>query len=167
MKRTSLAAVAASLVLVGCGSEGSEVASDPAASEASATSTPSPTPSPTAAPTVGTYPDFAAEDYAYTLAVSCFCVGAGAPVRITVVGGEVTDAVYTGNGRGVKKGTEAPDERRITINDIIAAANDTGAARVDVDWPSGQDHPTSVYVDQDELMADEEIGYTVSAVVLG
>ena len=36
---------------------------------------------------------------------------------------------------------------------------------VKVEWPEGQDYPSSVFVDQDERMADEEIGYDVSDVV--
>lgn len=147
-----LSLLAAALVLTACGSEPTPVADDPA---------------PTAEPTTGTYPAFAPADYAYTLSVSCFCVDAGAPVRITVVDGEVTDAVYTKDGRGVDEGTQAPDYRRLTIEEIIAAANDTEAASVEVEWPQGQDYPSSVYVDQDEQMMDEEIGYAVSDVVVG
>jgi hypothetical protein len=30
-----------------------------------------------------------------------------------------------------------------------------------VDWPKGQDHPTSVWVDPDANAADEEIGYSI------
>lgn len=147
-----LSLLAAALVLTACGSEPTPVADDPA---------------PTAEPTTGTYPAFASAHYAYTLSVSCFCVDAGAPVRITVVDGEVTDAVYTKDGRGVDEGTQAPDYRRLTIEEIIAAANDTEAASVEVEWPQGQDYPSSVYVDQDEQMMDEEIGYAVSDVVVG
>ncbi len=89
MKRTrlatlgALAALTASLVLVGCGAEPDEdtVATDP-------TSAPTDTPTPTEEPTVGTYPDFAPDDYTYTLVTSCFCPDAGAPVRVTVVAGD-------------------------------------------------------------------------------
>lgn len=168
MKRTlvalaALAPLSFSPLLAGCGSEPDvPVAEDPAT-----TAAPTPTPTPTAEPTVGSYPDFAPSDYSYTLVVSCFCADAGAPVRITVVDDAVTRAVYAGDGRGVERGEEAPDYRHVTIDEVIAAANDTEAARVDVEWPDGQDFPTSVYVDQDEQMADEEIGYTLSDVEVG
>jgi hypothetical protein len=163
MKRILLAAVAASLVLVGCGSEPEPggVIDDPE---------PSPTPTqttPTAEPTVGTYPDFEPDDYAYTLVVSCFCPDAGTPVRVTVVAGEAVEAVYAEDGRGVKAGDQAPEFRRVTIDEVIEAANDTEAAMVKVKWPEGQDYPGSVYVDKDKLMADEEMGYLVSDVVVG
>lgn len=162
-----LAVLAAlTLLLTACGGgDGSDVANDPGA-----TSTPEPTPteaSPTAAPTVGTYPAFAAEDYTYTLALACFCAGGGTPIHVTVEDGEVVDAVYAGDGRGVEAGSPADQFMWVSINDIIDAANDTGAADVQVDWPAGQDYPNSVYVDRDQMMADEEIGYQVSAVVPG
>ena len=35
---------------------------------------------------------------------------------------------------------------------------------MDVTWPEGGDYPTEVYIDRDERMADEEIGYTLSDV---
>lgn len=166
--RPAAAAVLALALLAGCGSDPAPVASDPVATDLDADSpAATPTPAPSPSPTVGTYPDFAPDDYAYTLAVTCFCADMGAPVRITVVDGAVTDATYTKDGRGVRRGTQAPDYRRLTIDDVIEAANDTGAARVDVEWPEGQDHPTSVYVDTDERMADEEIGYALSDVVVG
>lgn len=159
MKSTFIAAGAAAfLVLVGCGTESDpEAASDP-------TPTSSSTPIPTAEPTVGTYPSYEPEDYSYTLGVSCFCADAGAPIRVTVVDGEVTNAIYTGDGRGTKEGDRADDFRWITINDVIDAANDTEAASVKVKWPDGQDYPSSVYVDQDELMVDEEVGYEITDV---
>lgn len=162
MMRTLLATAAVSLVLVGCGSEPDDtVATDP-------TTSPTPTETtPTAEPTVGTYPDFEPDDYSYTLVVSCFCPDAGTPVRVTVVGGEAVDAVYAEDGRGVTKGDPAPEYRWVTIDEVIEAANDTEAATVKVKWPDGQDYPSAVEVDQDKMMADEEMGYLVSDVVVG
>ena len=148
-------ALAAALLLVGCGSDGdSPTAVDP---------TPA-SDSPTAEPTVGSYPSYAPEDYTYTLHVSCFCMGAQAGIRVTVEDGEVTDAVYADDDRGVEAGAEVDDYRRLTINDVIDAANNTHAARVDVTWPAGQDYPSKVYVDTSERIADEEVGYSVSDV---
>lgn len=161
MKILLVAAVAA-FTLVACGSESdTRVADDPTATP---TSTASATPEPS--PTVGTYPTYEPTDYTYTLVLSCFCPSAGLPVRVSVEDGEVTDAVYAKGGRGVKKGDPAEEFLRLTINDIIAAANNTGAASVQVTWPAGQDYPTSVFVDQDEMMADEETGYRISDVVV-
>jgi hypothetical protein len=170
----SAAALVLPLALVGCGSDDGEVASDPAPTSTttspSASPTPSPTASPTASPTVGTYPEFAPTDYTFTLTVSCFCAFANVPVTVTVAGGEVVSAVYAedAGGRGeVHAGDPADKSSWLTINDVIAKANDTSADKVKVDWPAGQDYPSSVYVDPHKTMADEEVGYTIADVEVG
>jgi hypothetical protein len=155
-------ALAAALTLAACGDDsGDGTATDPGGS-----TSPTPTASPTAGPTVGTYPPFGPQDYDYTLRVSCFCPDAGVPISVTVRDGDVTEAVYAESGRGVHAGEAVEEYRWLTINDVIDAANDTEADSVQVTWPDGQDYPTSVYVDQDEMMVDEEIGYAVSDVVV-
>jgi hypothetical protein len=158
MNRHALAvpALLVSLALAGCGGDEPDVASDPGPVTTE--------PAPTAAPTVGTYPAFEPEDYTYTLALACYCVGGGTPVDVTVRDGEVTEAVYTADGRGAEAGKPADEALWLTINDVIDAANDTGAASVEVDWPEGQDYPSSVYVDKNLSSVDEEIGYQVSDV---
>ena len=161
MSRLTLVASAAvlSLLLAGCGGDGSDIVSDPGTG-------PETTQQTTAAdPAVGTYPAFEPEDYTYTLVLACFCLGGGTPIDVTVRDGEVIDAVYDGDGRGVDAGTPADESMWLTINDVIDEANNTEAASVRVEWPAGQDYPDSVYVDQDENMVDEERGYQVSNVV--
>jgi hypothetical protein len=159
----SCAALLLPLSLAACsGDDGDDdVASDPAPTTATAS------PSPTAEPTVGTYPAFAATDYTFQLTVSCFCMGAGVPIEVTVANAEVVDAVYglaDGGRGGVEEGDPADKAYWLTINDVIDSANDTDAARVDVEWPAGQDYPSSVYVDNEEMVADDEVGYTIAEV---
>ena len=164
-----LAALGMLLVLAGCGSGGDHepVVSDPAPTSASpATASPT-TASPTASPTVGSYPDFEPSDYSYELTMQCFCAFGGSPVDVTVAGGKVVRAVYAKSSTGpvpTHAGDPAPDSMWLTINDIIAKANDTAAARVTVDWPAGQDYPSSVQVDNHADVADDEVGYTISDV---
>jgi Family of unknown function (DUF6174) len=155
------AVVLTALALTGCSDDGDDdTATDPGGSESSST--------PTAAPTVGSYPAFGPADYEYTLTVSCFCPDAGVPVRVTVADGSVTSAVYDEKGSGFDQGDPAPDYRGMTINGVIDEVNAaTDAATVRVKWPEGQDYPSQVWIDQDERMADEEIGYTIADVEVG
>ena len=52
----------------------------------------------------------------------------------------------------------------MTIQDVIDKGNDPKAAQVEVDWPAGQDYPTSIYVDKDKMVADEEVTWVISEV---
>ena len=154
------------LGLAGCGSDGGshDVASD--STPTSATSTPTPTTAPTAA-TAGSYPEFAPTDYTYTLGVGCFCMDSGSPITVTVADGEVVKAVYAKDaiGRGGAQAGEAVDHRYwMTINDVIAEANNPKADHVTVDWPGGQDYPNQVSVDPNRETTDDEVFYTISNV---
>jgi hypothetical protein len=156
------AGLLSALALSGCAGDddGDDTATDPG-DGGTTTSAPSPEAD------AGEYPEFEPEDYSYTLRVSCFCPDAGVPMRITVTDGEVSESVYARSGRGFDKGSAAPDHWAITMNEVIAAANDTDAETVRVDWPEGQDFPNEVYVDQDSRMVDEEIGYVIANVDAG
>jgi major membrane immunogen (membrane-anchored lipoprotein) len=161
--RPAALTLAAALLLAGCGSD--TTADSPTAVDPTTTSTTPETP--TTPPTVGSYPSYEPQDYAYTLHVTCFCAGTESGIRITVEDGKVTDAVYADDSRGIRAGAEAPGYRRLTIDDVIDAANNTLAAQVDVTWPAGQDYPRNVYVDLSKNIADEEIGYAISDVTVG
>ncbi|GAA3647938.1 hypothetical protein GCM10022237_04380 [Nocardioides ginsengisoli] len=145
------------LPLSACGHENDDRATDSIAPAPapSATESPSGTPEST-----GRYPAFAATDYVYRLEVMCFCPQVG-PVKVRVEGGKVAGATaLSGDGRG----KPAPDYTRLSINDIIAMANDPAAAKVEVTWPDGQDHPTSVAVDRIANATDDEVTYTIKNV---
>ena len=88
---------------------------------------------------------------------------------VTVADAEVVGAVYgmgSSGGRDgeIEQGDPADKIFWLTINDVIEKANDTDAARVQVDWPAGQDYPNSVFVDGDKGMADDETSYTIANV---
>ncbi len=159
----SAAAVAIALTaLAGCGGDDVDTASD----LSSETPTTESTADPTDVPTTGSYPEFDATDYTFVLEQICFCPITG-PVKVTVEDGEVTSAVTVQRVPGMKKGSEAPEYLRITINDVIARANDLDAAQVDVGWPDDQDWPSRVAVDQVENATDDEITYKISDVQVG
>lgn len=152
------AALAGSLAGCSGGSEG-DIAADPSLTPADTSS-----PSPTAEPTVGSYPAYPHDDYTFTVVVGCFCPDAGTPIRITVRDGVATHAEWVRpgghGGRGVPEYWA-----ELTMADVIDLANEADAHRVTVEWPEGQEYPDSVWVDRDEHMVDEELGYTVSDVV--
>jgi hypothetical protein len=158
-------AALAVVALAGCsdGDETTDRATDTSGDQATEGS---PSESPT--PTVGSYPAFAPEDYSYTLMVTCFCPDAGAPVRVTVEDGEVVEAVYGSKGSGFDRGDPAPDYRAISINEVIDQLNAAADAEaVRVDWPEGQEYPSTISIDESSRIADEEIGYTITDVEAG
>ena len=46
--------------------------------------------------------------------------------------------------------------------DLLEEAYDRGAVTVNVTFDSEAGYPTELYIDYDQRMADEEIGYTVT-----
>jgi hypothetical protein len=151
-------ALALAAVLTACGSEsddGGVTGQDPT------------TGPPTAAPTGPPWPEFAAADYTFVYSRTCYCPDAGIRIKVSVVDDEAVDAVYAETARGIQKGDPATaDYQLITLDDVIDHANTEGAADVTVEWPAGQDYPDRVWVDQDEMMADEEIGYEIHRVTV-
>lgn len=160
IRRAALPTLAALLALglSACGREDDEKAADPAGdAPTTGTTTGGPSDDPTTQ-----WPDFAATDYTYRLEVLCFCPLTG-PLEVTVADGEVASATrLTRPG----KGKQAPDFARLTINDLIAKANDPTVFEAEVTWPAGTDHPTKVVIDQIENAVDDEVTYTISKVEL-
>ncbi len=146
----------AAVLVAGCGT-----AAESAVDRAGGSPSPVTHPHPTAMP----WPAYDVPDYTYTLRTSCFCADRGSPVVVTVRDGEVTYAVYAHRGWGHAAGDRADDWMRLSINDVIDAANDRHAAQVRVVWPEDQDHPASVWIDHDAGVADDEVGYTIRGVV--
>ena len=158
-------ALAFSLAACG-GDDGTQVATDPGA-DASTTAPVAPTVAPTVAPEPGSLPEYPYTDYAYTLEQRCFCANIDQKYRITVQGGKAVSVAWATAGEGHEVGDKVPGGKYLTlsIQDIIDLGNDTKAAQVKVDWPAGQLYPTSVYVDREKLIADEEVTWVISDVV--
>jgi hypothetical protein len=167
-----LLAVSLSTTLAACGGDADDgqVATDtapttgPTTGATTATVEPSPS-GPTVAPEAGSLPDYPYADYSYSLEMRCYCAHQDQQYRITVAGGEVTDVTWATEGDGHAVGDPVGDEyARVTIQDVIDKGNDPEAAQVDVEWPAGQEYPTSIYVDQDRMVADEEVTWVISDV---
>jgi hypothetical protein len=155
MRTRLIPTLAVVALMAGCGAAGADGATDHDAD-------PEPEPTtPTSNPTAAPWPEYQVDDYTFTLRVTCYCPDAAVPVTITVADGKVTDAVFARKGWGHPVGAPAPEWMQVTINDVIDAANNKKADTVTVRWPDGQDYPSSVWVDLDRNMADEERGYTI------
>ena len=164
-RRTAAIALTSALALsvAACGGDdGTQVATDPG-SDASTTAPVAPT----VAPKPGSLPAYPYTDYTYTLEQRCFCANIDQKYRLTVEGGRAVSVTWATAGEGHEVGDAVPDGEylMLSIQDIIDLGNDQKAAKVDVDWPAGQLYPTSVYIDQDKMIADEEVTWVISDVV--
>lgn len=156
-----IAAAVTGTLLAGCGHEDDDRARDTSSSGGSTSQSPGPGGmGGSESPDAGAWPSFAPQDYVYRLEILCFCPLLG-PLRVSVEDGEVASAVSIS---GESKGEEAPEFARLTINDVIARANDPQVAEAEVTWPAGQDHPTTVAIDQIERATDDEVTYTITNV---
>ncbi len=156
-------ALAAVTLLTACGGDaGDDVATDTSPTTPAATT---PT-APTEAPQPGSLPPYPYQDYSYTLGQRCFCANVDQKYRVTVEGGEATGVTWAtaGEGHEVGDAVAGASYLSLSIQDIIDFGNDTKAAQIEVDWPAGQLYPNSVYIDQDKMIADEEVTWLISDV---
>ena len=145
------------------GDDGTQVVTDPATSDPTTTAPVAPT----VAPKPGSLPDYPYADYAYTLEQRCFCANIDQKYRVTVEGGMAVSVTWATAGQGHEVGDAVPEGQflMLSIQDIIDLGNDAEAAQVKVDWPAGQLYPTSVYIDRNKMIADEEVTWVISDVV--
>lgn len=171
IKSLGLALAVTTLLVSACGTDSAPA--DPGSAASDPTSqTPSPTITPTADPSVqvtyavGDYPDYPHASYSYTLSLKCYCANIDAQYRISVVDNEVVSVTFANSGTGFTEGEEVRnDGPRLTLDALIAMANDPKNDHVSVDWPQGQDHPTSIFVDRSRTAMDEEVEYSIQDVV--
>lgn len=96
-------------------------------------------------------------DYTYVFSRSCFCVFEyREPVTITVRGGNIVSVVTVANGSPRDSSTYQTIEG---LFDDIQQAIDEEAATIRADYDPSRGYPTSVYIDIDQRMADEEISF--------
>jgi len=104
------------------------------------------------------------EDYRFTYTLNCFCPPqARGPFEVTVRDGKVADVLYKGEGEPMDR----PLAEYETVEDlfaVLADAYDRGAASVRVSYDAETGQPTEFFIDYDEQIADEEVGFTVEPV---
>jgi len=104
--------------------------------------------------------DAGLDAYRFTLQRICFCPSPDytGPFEVAVRHGAI-DTVRL-------DGAIVEDDRAVTVGDLFALleeAYDREAERVDVAFDPVLGYPTSISIDYSSRMADEEIGYRVSA----
>jgi hypothetical protein len=107
-----------------------------------------------------TWDGLAIEDYSYTLTRTCFCpTTVVAPVRITVVDGVVTNAVYAAGGYDVVPGEPVgPDSEVLTIDELFDRAEVAiaDAEEVELEYDATRGFPTVIDIDWIVDAIDEE-----------
>ena len=108
------------------------------------------------------------DDYSFTLQRSCFCTpDSTRPVNIKVRDGSVTSARYADTNELIPDDRQTNKQSIYNMNadgvfNLVEQGIKSGAAQVDVKYDAQYGLPTSIYIDQNQQMADEEVGYTIS-----
>ena len=99
------------------------------------------------------------DDYAMTLQRSCFCPVPDytGPFAVAVEEGELASVMLEGAAVDVERGMTVE-----ALFDLVSDAYARDAVRIDVEYDAEYGFPSSVSIDYDERIADEETGYTVT-----
>ena len=101
------------------------------------------------------------EAYEMTITRTCFCPPEWrGPYTVTVEEGAVTSFVI--EDHPIAQGEPPTVEG---LFELLETAYTEGAARVDVTYHEDWGYPVSLYIDKEEMMADEEIGYEVAELI--
>jgi hypothetical protein len=100
--------------------------------------------------------------YIYGVERVCFCPAeARGPVRVTVEDGVVGARVYVSSGAAVDPGLEDLFPSVSDLFDVIEEAIEESAFRVDVTYDPVTGLPVDVFIDYDQPVVDEELGFRV------
>ncbi len=102
-------------------------------------------------------------NYSFTLQRNCFCLpDATRPVNIEVENGKVKSATFADTGEPLPASF---DYNSLSVDDLFKQVGDeldSGAEQVDVKYDSVYGYPTSIFINQSDLIADEEVGFSIS-----
>ena len=166
-RTTTLLAVLLALAVAGlaaCGDDEADVATGSTATSTPPTSTPPDpaTPEGELAAAEQRWADTRIVDYAMAYDVVCFCPQIS--VSVQVGGGEVVDTIV--DAPGFQGDPSQLVDEPLTVEDMFAelrAAYEGGAASVQVTYDPDTGRPLDYFIDEDEMIADEEHGVTVSS----
>lgn len=107
------------------------------------------------------------QNYNYTLERSGFISpDARAPVNLTVNGDRVIGAGFVSPGQ-TTNGIPVPEFNQLTVDDLfntVENAINSGATEVRVTYDETLGHPTSIFIDQDRRIADEEVFLNIGSI---
>jgi len=103
-------------------------------------------------------------DYDFVTSRMCFCPPEfTTAVELTVRDGQITSGEYVADS-GLTNSVDLTNHKTIDdLFEIIASAIEQDAHRIEVTYNSEQGYPESIFIDHEEMMADEESIYTVSS----
>ncbi len=101
----------------------------------------------------------AVNSYNYTFQISCYCIReATLPKAVQVVNGEILKVDGASYDEDEYWGVHTIDQ----LFDLIDKAEKDKVHRLEAEYNVVKGYPTKVYIDRDEMMADEEMSYYVS-----
>jgi hypothetical protein len=101
--------------------------------------------------------------YEYAVERLCFCAPDGrGPVRVRVEDGVVTRRAYVASGEPVPDPLADAFPTVEGIFELLRAALDSGAHSVSVTYDPGLGVPVELFIDYQEMTADEELGMRVT-----
>ena len=99
--------------------------------------------------------------YSYTVRVACECpTDVTRPVEVWVDRGSIEYLLYADDGRPVPFSYSNSFPSAEQLFDAIQDAIDRNADNIDVEYDPTYGYPTSVYIDYDRRVSDEELSLT-------
>jgi hypothetical protein len=99
------------------------------------------------------------DSYTYSFQISCFCVFEFTlPKEVKVVNNVITQV----NGVAYDKAANWEVRTIDQLFDIIADAEKKDAHVLEVKYDPKKGYPSSIFIDYEEMTADEEVGYTLA-----
>jgi uncharacterized protein DUF6174 len=103
------------------------------------------------------------DSYTYAIERQCFCTTeARGPVRVTVVNGVVVGRVYVDSGLALTGEAQNWFPDVAGLFEVIGDAINQGAHQLTVTYDADTGVPLDLWIDYEENVADEELGFRVT-----
>lgn len=114
-----------------------------------------------------TWNNQAIEQYTYDYVPNCFCDIGGVKFSIEVKNNAIVSVYNQQTGAVVDPADYHSSFRTINgLFDLIQAAIKANAASINATYSKEKGYPESIYIDYNEMMADEEFGATVTNFII-